>query len=518
MSVSVAARSAHGSVGTPTRGRELNGERDNRHSGLLSVKAHANVIHLVCRVAVTLLALGLVCATAVPLVRSDKWWIRLFDFPRLQIAIMLALTLAGYVALRLVSRLHWGEYLLAALVGLALARQLTTLAPYTALHPKEMSDSRVEGTSHRISLLIYNVLADNREVGALRNLIRETDPDIILLSEPTQWWLAELAGLEHDYPHTLFQPQDNQYGKLLFSRLELADPQIRFLVEPDIPSIRLGVRLRSGQAVTLYGVHPRPPGPEEEMDGPDAAGQIEDSDARDAELLTIAHEVRDLGDTPVIVAGDFNDVGWSHTMNLFQRVGGLLDPRVGRGFFNTFATTSRLVRYPLDHVFASRHFQLVELRRLADIGSDHFPLLVVLDYAPEAVVESTEPQAEAGDHRKVTPAVVLHIVLEQLLRGDVEPASGHSWFSPATAGALRTVAVDSAGHAIVDFEDLQMLMPNASSSAGSEMLLNELNAVVFGVEAVRSVDYLIHGRCEPFWEWLQRGCQTVSRPAAAATR
>jgi hypothetical protein len=44
------------------------------------------------------------------------------------------------------------------------------------------------------------------------------------------------------------------------------------------------------------------------------------------------------------------------------------------------------------------------------------------------------------------------------------------------------------------------------------MLLDELNATVFGVAAVRSVDYLIEGRCERFWEWLQRGCQAVPRP------
>lgn len=111
-----------------------------------------------------------------------------------------------------------------------------------------------------------------------------------------------------------------------------------------------------------------------------------------------------------------------------------------------------------------------------------------------------------------TPEVQLRVALQQLLRGRPATASVSTWFSAATANALRKVAVDSAGHAIVDFDDLAALIPNASSSAGSAMLLDELNATVFGVDAVRSVDYLIGGRCERFWEWLQRACQTVRRP------
>ena len=375
-----------------------------------------------CRLAVGLLAIFLVVGTALPLLRSETWWIRIFDFPRIQIAVLLGLTLAAYAALHVFGRLRSCEYALAALVGLALIWKLYSIAPYTVFYPHDMKASHAQDDANRISILIYNVRYDNREVAALRTLIRDTHPDIVLLSEPTQWWLDQLHGLADDYPYTLFQPQENHYGKLLYSRLELEDPEIRFLIEPEIPSIRTGVRLRSGTLVTLYGVHPRPPGlkrPESEADGggeknggtekdngeQNGAGEREDSDMRDAELMLIAKEVRELGDVPVIVAGDFNDVAWSHTTHLFQRIGGLLDPRVGRGFINTFDTRSRLMRFPLDHVFASRHFLLVELRRLPDIGSDHFPLLVVLDYDPGATEAIEEPQPDAGDVQEADEAI-----------------------------------------------------------------------------------------------------------------
>ena len=300
---------------------------------------------------------------------------------------------------------------MAAFVTLALIWQILSIAPYTTLFPKQMANSTATDDSNRISLLVYNVLAENREVQALRDVIRETSPDLVLLSEPTQWWLEKLAGLEDEYPYTLHQPQENHYGKLLYSRLELVDPEVRFLIEPEIPSLRTQVRLRSGTLVTLYGVHPRPPGLKRSDTGAGAGGGGEDADerhdtdTRDAELLVVAKEVKALGDVPVLVAGDMNDVAWSHTTHLFQAIGGLLDPRVGRGLFSTFDTDNPILRYPLDHVFASRHFLFVALRRLPDIGSDHFPLYVVLDYDPVAASKNEGPQSDAGDEQEAAEII-----------------------------------------------------------------------------------------------------------------
>ncbi|MFN2309005.1 MAG: endonuclease/exonuclease/phosphatase family protein [Gammaproteobacteria bacterium] len=380
-------------------------------------------MEIVFRLILGACSLALVFGSLLPLHPARAWWVRIFDFPRMQIAVLILVTLAGYTWLYLQVGLRPSDYTLAGAMGLALVLQLFFIVPYTPLYPKEMQPSLAEDDNNRLSILIYNVLDENREVGALRNLIRETDPDVILLSEPTHWWLEQLDGLEATYPYTMFKPQENHYGKLLYSRFELLDKEVRFLVDPNIPSLRVKVRLRSGQVVTLYGVHPRPPGlkhqePETSgtsggVDAGDAeddvgnaeVGEREDSDLRDAELLLVAKEVAECGDEPIIVGGDFNDVAWSHSTRLFQRVGGLLDPRIGRGFFNSFDARHPVMRYPLDHVFASRHFRFVELRRLAAIGSDHFPMLVVLDFDPGAVVQQEEPEADAGDEEEAEDAI-----------------------------------------------------------------------------------------------------------------
>lgn len=373
-------------------------------------------LHIFYLAILILLSLVLIYATAIPLLRSDAWWIRIFDFPRIQIVVLLVLTLGGFAALGLWRRLQTWQYPFVAMMVICLIWQVISIAPYTRFYSKQMDDSQAKDDSNRISLLLFNVLSHNREVQALRDLIRDTDPDLILLSEPTDWWLEQLSDLEKDYPYTVFQPQDNQYGKLLYSRLELINPEVRFLIESEIPSLRSQIRLRSGTVITFYGVHPRPPGlkrpkGEEKASADDAEGEGEnggeraDSDMRDAELMVVAKEVKKLGDVPVIVAGDFNDVAWSHTSHLFQRLSGSLDPRVGRGLYHTFDTRTRLLRYPLDHAFASRHFLLSDLRRLPDIGSDHFPFLVIFDYDPGAAAANDEPQQEAGDEEEAAEII-----------------------------------------------------------------------------------------------------------------
>jgi endonuclease/exonuclease/phosphatase (EEP) superfamily protein YafD len=328
------------------------------------------------------LAAFCVVATLVPFHRSETWWVRACDFPRAQIAVLIAATLAAMAALLEIR----GFNLALALILLGcLCAQLAVILPYTRLWPIELREVGTATTPRTLSLLIVNVLMDNRAADRLVEIIAPTDPDMILAVETDDWWSRRLQEALPGYSFKVTHPLSNTYGMILLSRLELIDPKVRFLLKPDIPSILTRVRLRSGDDVTLYGLHPEPPAPSE----------ADTSLPRDAELVLAGREIA-ASSQPTIVAGDLNDVAWSHTSRLFRRISRLLDPRVGRGMYNTFHARYPLLRWPLDHVFVSDAFVLRRLERLPDFGSDHFPIYIELDHAPaaRAVQETPEPDAD----------------------------------------------------------------------------------------------------------------------------
>lgn len=324
----------------------------------------------------------LVLATLVPFVRTDAWWARLFDFPRLQIAVLIVAVLPGLILLGGLGDPR--QPILIGLLAASLGWQSYRIFPFTWLAPVQVRDAKVCLAERRFRLMIANVLMENRDAPALLALMHAESPDVLLVAEADEWWDQQLAAGLKTYRFAVRHPLSNTYGMLLFSRLPLKDVHVRHLVEPDVPSIHAQVCLRSGELIDFYGVHPRPPTP----------GQ--DSAERDAELIIVGKMAKKSG-RPSIIAGDLNDVAWSHTTRLFQRVSAMLDPRIGRGFFATFNANWLFLRWPLDHVFHDATFTLCEIRRLPYIGSDHFPMLIELCHVPKAAATQEPPPPAPGD-------------------------------------------------------------------------------------------------------------------------
>jgi len=332
------------------------------------------------------ITLLLLLVTLLPLSHHPAWWVRVWDFPRLQLLIISALL--GILQLLLFTRAPWlaGAVLLICLA--CCGYQCWWIFPYTRLLKKQVRDAEGYTAHPGIRILVSNVLTPNRQAGKLLKQIRIESPDVLVAVETDTWWEQQLSVLDQDYPYSVRCPKDNLYGMHVWSRLPLRDAEIQYLVDPEIPSMHMLVTLPEGIEVRLHCVHPMPPSPTENDESRD----------RDAELVMVGKSVAQ-ATLPVIVTGDLNDVAWSRTTRLFLKISGLLDPRRGRGMYCTFNARYPLLRWPLDHIFHSQAFILGSLRRLEDIGSDHYPFLAHLLYVPQQGQQQESLVKEAEDEQ-----------------------------------------------------------------------------------------------------------------------
>lgn len=341
------------------------------------------------------LDLVILVITVLPLAPSQSWWSRVGEFPRLQIAFTTLLILVlQLVFLPETASLYW---LMHVVLLACLVYQLLWIVPYTPLFPTEVIAGRLESPvdeQRTISVVVANVLMSNRNAHLLREQIAASDPDVVLLLETDGWWEEQMRYLRQTHPHGLDCPLDNRYGMHLYSRFELENAELKFLVEHDIPSMHAGVYLPSGHCVDLHALHPTPPSPTES----------ETSRQRDAELLVVGRSVSK-DPRRVIVTGDFNDVAWSPTTRLFRKISRLLDPRVGRGMFSTFHAKYPMFRFPLDHVFHSDDFTLLDIRVLRQFGSDHLPIYYQLLYQPAARDAQEAPDVDGDDRAQATERI-----------------------------------------------------------------------------------------------------------------
>lgn len=293
---------------------------------------------------------------------EGHWFIRALDIPRIQFFFTGISTLTAYVLI--FTSFNFIDAVFLILLALSVIYQGYRIFPYTPFFPPRIQDVEAHEKEDEFSILVMNVLMTNRKFREAIRLFDEYNPDIIILLEPDKKWEENLKPIQEKYTHVVSCPLENLYGMTLYSKLPLQDSEVKFLVEKNIPSIHTWVKMPSGERIMLRAVHPRPPVPPKKNDR---------TTARRNELYKIGETVSS-NDHPVVVAGDFNDTSWSRTSDLFQKDSGLYDIRIGRGFFNTFHSRYFFVKWPLDHIFVSKHFRFIEMQRLRKCGSDHFPI------------------------------------------------------------------------------------------------------------------------------------------------
>ncbi|MBP1807640.1 endonuclease/exonuclease/phosphatase family protein [Rubellimicrobium aerolatum] len=331
----------------------------------------------------SLLLVALALASALPLLATDAWAVRALDFARLQFGVVL-LVIVLLAVLFDAGRGPAGLLALAA-GGAGLGVNAAALAPCAPLAAPTVPTTEACEPGVRLRLLIANVQKSDEGAARLLATIEDARPDLILAMETDAWWDEALRPLHDAYPHRVQHiPEDAvAYGMHLLSRLPLEDARVELWFDAVTPTIVADAALPDGRTVRLLGLHPRPPLP------PDQSSTM-----RDAHLLRAALLARDAG-VPTVLAGDLNAVPWEATVRRVLRVGGLADPREGRGLYPTFSAESWWMAWPLDHVLAQEAWGLSGWEVLPPFGSDHHPVLAELCLG--AAPAGTAPWASPGD-------------------------------------------------------------------------------------------------------------------------
>ncbi|WGH77932.1 endonuclease/exonuclease/phosphatase family protein [Jannaschia ovalis] len=314
------------------------------------------MIGVALRLLIGAFALALMAVTLLPLWEATFWWVRAWEFPRVHILVLAALTLPLAFALR-----GAGRWIVAVgMIGVVMW-QGAWLRPYAAGAGEAVA---MREADDGVTVLSFNVLQSNRDFAATRELIAAVDPDVLVLMETNADWAAALEGTLAGYPTQARSITEDRYGLILATRLPATGVETVTLEGQEAPFAIATVETGSGP-LEITAIHPRPPVPR--TDGQQRDRQIE----RAAELAR-------RGDAAALAVGDFNDVPWSRAAQRFRDLGGLLDPREGRGLLNSFDPDSLMLSFPLDQALVTEDVVLEEFRLGPDVGSDHLPLILRL--------------------------------------------------------------------------------------------------------------------------------------------
>ncbi|MDT0556326.1 endonuclease/exonuclease/phosphatase family protein [Patiriisocius hiemis] len=291
-----------------------------------------------------------------PAIENPHWFFRTADFVRLQ-SIVIEVILLGLLLL-----LGWELSVFEIIVALGLlvsiGYQLQKVFRYSSIYPRKKPSFPSVG---KASIFAANILQDNKSFSSFLKEVNKFDADLVLTMESNQEWENKLKSLEKEYPYTVKIPLENYYGMHLYSKKELHNVSTQFQVQDDVPSIFFEFLIDTNNTIFFTCLHPAPPSPTEN----------ETSKERDAELMITGKKIRNQN-KPTIVCGDMNDVVWSRTTRLFKKMTGMIDPRVGRGFFPTYHAGYWFMRFPLDHLFHTEDLFVKKMERSKYFGSDHF--------------------------------------------------------------------------------------------------------------------------------------------------
>lgn len=224
----------------------------------------------------------------------------------------------------------------------------------------------------KLSVMSLNVRQKNKQFQRLIDTVLKHKPDILLVYEIDQQWVEALEAICQEYECCCVEGRDDTYGMGMYSRIPYKYAEIEHYSDDQIPAIDAVFSDKNGGYFRLMGLHPYPPG--EKLTGENFRQYLSRTVPISGERIL-----------PTVVAGDMNEVSWSPFMKQLKEQANLKDPRIGRGTYPTFNAHIPVFQIPIDHILFSGKFNLVELKCMPAVGSDHYPLWAAFQVLDGAV-------------------------------------------------------------------------------------------------------------------------------------
>lgn len=301
-----------------------------------------------------LVCFGTVLATLLALFSRWHWFAELFSHFRLYYLLAQAVLIMVFLNTR---RYLW----LAATILLALPNAWY-VAPY--LLPLLPGQAAVQSSSASPQIVVVNLGFRNTQHQRLLDYVNERRPEVLVLSEYTPEWDTALEAGLTGYPYALRRPRLDPFGMAVFAREPFIDIAALDLGVEQAENIRLRA-LIGGREISLFAVHLYPP------TSPQRAAR------RQRQFDELVRELR-VAPAPRLVTGDLNVTPFSPYFRDLLTGSGLLDARQAQGLHVTWPSLPLPLWIPIDHALADPGSGVSDVRIGPAIGSDHYPLEIVL--------------------------------------------------------------------------------------------------------------------------------------------
>lgn len=230
------------------------------------------------------------------------------------------------------------------------------------------SPGEAAASAPAVRVMTFNLQGSaNEHYGEVIDLIREQQPDLVLLHEAHRPWELAVDPLGSTYRILRPRSDDLIFGTLVLVKGQLLAWESFGFAAADPRSIELTFVPEGWEtSIQALAVHPLAP------------TDSERATLRDAQMEFAAEWAAER-EGAFLVAGDLNATPWSWVFRNLESSSDLRNTGIGFGIQATYPTTGNpLTRIPIDHVLASSDFAVRSRTLGPATGSDHLPVIVEL--------------------------------------------------------------------------------------------------------------------------------------------